>query len=103
MLSQDPVQTISSRPHRIPRKVRANLATELLNPIDAVSGGKGGNKGSIKVNGDKDTSQVTNGVGALSVDDSSRARSKNLDVLAEYDKAKKKNAANFVVIGRSLS
>jgi len=33
------------------------------------------------------------------LDDTPRARSKNLDVLSEFEKAEKKNAANFVVIG----
>ena len=36
------------------------------------------------------------------MDDTPRAKSKNLDVLAEFDKAKAKNAANFVVIGMLL-
>ena len=35
----------------------------------------------------------------MKVDDTPRARSKNLDVLTEYEKSKAKNAANFVVIG----
>jgi elongation factor 1 alpha-like protein len=35
----------------------------------------------------------------LKVDDTPRARSKNLDVLKEWDKVEKKNEANFVVIG----
>jgi elongation factor 1 alpha-like protein len=38
----------------------------------------------------------------MKVDDTPRAKSKNLDVLAEFDKTKAKNAANFVVIGMPL-
>jgi elongation factor 1 alpha-like protein len=38
----------------------------------------------------------------MKMDDTPRARSKNLDVRAEFEKAEKKNAANFVVIGLSL-
>jgi elongation factor 1 alpha-like protein len=38
-------------------------------------------------------------VEALKMDDTPRAKSKNLDVLAEFEKAETKNAANFVVIG----
>jgi elongation factor 1 alpha-like protein len=38
----------------------------------------------------------------MKIDDTPRARSKNLDVLAEYEKTKAKNAANFVVIGTSV-
>jgi hypothetical protein len=36
----------------------------------------------------------------MRIDDTPRATSKNLDVLAEFEKKKAKNAANFVVIGR---
>jgi elongation factor 1 alpha-like protein len=40
-------------------------------------------------------------VEAIRVDDTPKAKSKNLDVLAEFERRKAKNAANFVVIGRS--
>jgi len=43
---------------------------------------------------------ITNGVNNLTVADASKAKSKNLDVLTEYNKIKHKNAANFVVIGK---
>ena len=36
----------------------------------------------------------------MKMDDTPKSRSKNLDVLAEFEKAKAKNAANFVVIGK---
>lgn len=35
----------------------------------------------------------------LSVEDKVSVKSKNLDVLSEYKKSTRKNAANFVVIG----
>jgi len=35
----------------------------------------------------------------MKFDDTPRATSKNLNVLAEFEKTKAKNAANFVVIG----
>lgn len=38
----------------------------------------------------------------MKIDDTPRASSKNLDVLAEFEKKKSKNAANFVVIGTFL-
>ncbi|KAN0120239.1 P-loop containing nucleoside triphosphate hydrolase protein [Hyaloscypha variabilis] len=60
--------------------------------------GKGG-KGPPKTNGEKRAEQIANGVEAVKLDDTPRARSKNLDVLAEFEKAETKNAANFVVIG----
>jgi elongation factor 1 alpha-like protein len=56
-------------------------------------------KGPAKTNGEKKADQIANSVEALKIDDTPRATSKNLDVLAEYEKAKRKNAANFVVIG----
>ena len=43
--------------------------------------------------------QIANGVESMKIDDTPRATSKNLDVLAEPAKANAKRAANFVVIG----
>lgn len=63
-----------------------------------VAAGKGG-KGPPKTNGEKRADQIAAGVEAVKLDDTPRAKSKNLDVLAEFEKAKAKNAANFVVIG----
>jgi len=42
---------------------------------------------------------LSNGLQSLSVEEPVTTRSKNLDVLAEYKKIKRKSAANFVVIG----
>ena len=63
-----------------------------------VASGKGG-KGPPKTNAEKKADQIEKGVEALKVDDTPRARSKNLDVLKEFEKVQGKNAANFVVIG----
>ncbi|PVH75367.1 hypothetical protein DL98DRAFT_498454 [Cadophora sp. DSE1049] len=60
---------------------------------------KGGSKGPPKTSNEKKADQIANGVEAVKLDDTPRARSKNLDVLSEFEKAEKKNAANFVVIG----
>lgn len=38
----------------------------------------------------------------LSVEEKVIVKSKNLDVLAEYKRSKRKKSANFVVIGRSI-
>ena len=46
-----------------------------------------------KVNG------ITSGISKATIDDAPTARSKNLDVLMEYEKSNRKKAANFVVIG----
>jgi elongation factor 1 alpha-like protein len=42
------------------------------------------------------------GLKSLSVEEPVKIRSKNLNVLAEYKKVKRKSAANFVVIGTSV-
>lgn len=52
-----------------------------------------------KTSNEKKADQIANGVEAMRLDDTPRATSKNLDVLAEFEKKKVKNAANFVVIG----
>ena len=46
---------------------------------------------------------INNGVAKMSIQEPVRVKSKNLDVAAEYKKTKRKNAANFVVIGKSNS
>jgi len=42
-------------------------------------------------------------VEARRLDETPKARSKNLDVLQEWEKVEKKNEASFVVIGESKS
>jgi len=49
-------------------------------------------------NDDKSIHGVTQAVGNTSLEDT-KVKGKNLDVLAEFEKSKPKNAANFVVIG----
>jgi elongation factor 1 alpha-like protein len=63
-----------------------------------VASGKGG-KGPPKTNAEKKADQIANGIEAMKVDETPRARSKNLDVLKEWEKVENKNEANFVVIG----
>jgi elongation factor 1 alpha-like protein len=46
---------------------------------------------------------LSNGVAKMSIQEPAKVKSKNLDVAAEYKKNKRKNAANFVVIGMSFS
>ncbi|KAJ5051648.1 uncharacterized protein L3040_001423 [Drepanopeziza brunnea f. sp. 'multigermtubi'] len=59
----------------------------------------GGSKGPPKTSGEKREDQIASGVEAVRLDDTPKAKSRNLDVLSEFEKAKTKNAANFVVIG----
>ena len=43
---------------------------------------------------------VTNVLSDVAISEAPKLKSKNLDVLAEFKKTKKKPAANFVVIGK---
>lgn len=57
-------------------------------------------KASVK--GDAATKDVTQGVGAIQLEQpqpTTKVKSKNLNVLEEFKKSNAKNAANFVVIG----
>lgn len=47
----------------------------------------------------KAQSELADGVKSLTVEEKVNVKGKNLDVLSEYKKSKRKNAANFVVIG----
>ncbi|GAB7349235.1 hypothetical protein MBLNU459_g8397t1 [Dothideomycetes sp. NU459] len=63
---------------------------------------KGAKKHSNQQKDAKSVSGVTDGVSSMGMNDSTPApkvKSKNLDVVAEYEKAASKNAASFVVIG----
>jgi elongation factor 1 alpha-like protein len=46
-----------------------------------------------------ETNGVTGDVASLSIQDTPKPKSKNLNVLEEFRKAKMKNAASFVVVG----
>ena len=46
---------------------------------------------------------ITTGIKELSITEPVKTKSKNLDVIAEYSKVERKNAANFVVIGKYLA
>lgn len=43
---------------------------------------------------------VTNALSDVAISEAPKLKSKNLDVLAEFKRTKKKPAANFVVIGK---
>jgi hypothetical protein len=64
-----------------------------------------GSKTQIPVKQQKPTKvkeSPTNNMADLSITEPAKVQSKNLDVLAEYRKVTRKNAANFVVIGKYL-
>lgn len=53
--------------------------------------------------GDKQKqAELAGGMGNLSVAEKVNVKSKNLDVLSEYEKSTRKKSANFVVIGLFL-
>jgi len=80
------------------KKVQGPSPDDIVIAAQSKANGKE-SKAPPRTNGEKKADQIANGVEALRVDDTPRATSKNLDVLKEYEKAKTKNAANFVVIG----
>ena len=51
---------------------------------------------------DKSINDVTQGVSTVALEDILKAKSKNLDVVAEFEKSDAKNSASFVVIGSPL-
>jgi hypothetical protein len=75
-------------------RLRTNFT--ITAPVTAPESTKGN---ATKTSSEKKTDQITNSVETMKIDDSPKAASKNLDVLAEFKKSTTKNAANFVVIG----
>ncbi|KAF2494519.1 elongation factor 1 alpha [Lophium mytilinum] len=102
-LAPKPVaQTKKQKP--ISRFDQAAASTSGPSPDDIVMNaqakGTKPKKGTSKpASGDKATNDVTNSVSALSVEEAPRVKSKNLDVLKEFEKSDMKRMANFVVIG----
>lgn len=72
---------------------------EIAKPAKKIEANGKAGKGPPKTNGEKKVNQISNVIEAMKIDDTPRATSKNLDVLAEFERARSKNAANFVVIG----
>lgn len=77
------------------------MASErLVRATNAESGMNKSSKAKPKATaGDGMPPGVVEGISKVAIDDTPTAKSKNLDVLAEFGKLKKKKAANFVVIG----
>ncbi|KAL9025203.1 MAG: hypothetical protein Q9196_005934 [Gyalolechia fulgens] len=62
-------------------------------------GAKAAKKAAQPSKDDTATNALSRSVADMTIDEGSKARSKNLDVLAEFRKSEKKQAASFVVIG----
>jgi elongation factor 1 alpha-like protein len=71
---------------------------ELINRCHLASS-KVAKPATMQSNAAKTKVDLSNGLKNLSVEEPVKIRSKNLDVLAEYKKVKRKSSANFVVIG----
>ncbi|MCJ1282445.1 Hsp70 suppressor, GTPase facilitates ribosomal subunit dissociation [Xylographa opegraphella] len=72
----------------------------VANAQNSSKGMKGSKTNNKSTNSDKSVDGVAEGISRVSIDaNASHAKSKNLNVIAEYRKSEKKKAANFVVIG----
>ncbi|KAL3452423.1 P-loop containing nucleoside triphosphate hydrolase protein [Aspergillus insuetus] len=85
---------------------KAKVTTTGPSPDDVVLNAQSSAKGfkskqpASKTQGDKkDQASLASDMGNLSVIEKVNVKSKNLDVISEYKKSKRKNAMNFVVIG----
>ena len=85
--------------HRAQRKVWL-FGERCEIPPNANAGFKSKQPASKPAAGDKKhQSDLAGGMGNLSVAEKVNVKSKNLDVLSEYQKSNRKKSANFVVIG----
>jgi hypothetical protein len=99
LLLQSLARTILLSRHRALPKAGCTMLLTTFNVI-ANSGIVGkSKKPPAKRATDKSAAGLAENVKGLSVQESVKVRSKNLDVLAEYEKSQRKKAANFVVIG----
>ncbi|KAL8895901.1 MAG: hypothetical protein Q9192_003378 [Flavoplaca navasiana] len=111
--TQDPLPSamppIQSLTLSSPRALRANAKIDPFagpSPDDVVAkaqnsskGAKAAKKAAEPATNDKATINLAADVEAVAIDGGPKPRSKNLNVLAEFEKSRVKNAANFVVIG----
>ncbi|KAL8845569.1 MAG: hypothetical protein Q9176_000205 [Flavoplaca citrina] len=111
--TQDPLPSamppIQSLTLSSPRVLRANAKIDPFagpSPDDVVAkaqnsskGAKAAKKAAEPATNDKAKINLAADIEAVAIDGGPKPRSKNLDVLAEFEKSRVKNAANFVVIG----
>ncbi|KAI2794398.1 HBS1-like protein [Penicillium oxalicum] len=71
----------------------------VMNAQNTAKGLKSKPGASKTTEGQKNQADLAGGMKDLSVEEKITVKSKNLDVLAEYNKSKRKKSANFVVIG----
>ncbi|KAJ6135196.1 HBS1-like protein [Penicillium capsulatum] len=71
----------------------------VLNAQDTAKGMKSKAAASKSAGNKKPQADIAGGLSNLSMEEKVTVKSKNLDVLAEYNKSKRKKSANFVVIG----
>ena len=73
---------------------QTGVNNKLIRPL----GGK-----SIETDNTKSVSGVTQALQKSTLTEAPKVKSRNLNVLAEFEKTKHKPAANFVVIGKAIS
>ncbi|XHG08298.1 hypothetical protein AWENTII_011407 [Aspergillus wentii] len=71
----------------------------VINAQSSAKGFKSKQPASKSAGTKKNQADLAGGMNNLSVEEKVNVKSKNLDVLSEYEKSTRKNAANFVVIG----
>ncbi|KAL9015493.1 MAG: hypothetical protein Q9185_007113 [Variospora sp. 1 TL-2023] len=93
----------------LPRSIDANTKIDPFagpSPDDVVTKAQTSSKGPkpakktiLTAKENKETIDLAEGIAEVAFDEGPRMKSKNLDVLAEFQKSRTKHAANFVVIG----
>lgn len=66
-----------------------------------IAGKKSGSTAAQKARSDATTEGVTSDLKTLKVDDAPLPKSKNLNVVSEFERTKTKKSASFVVVGQS--
>ncbi|KAL9014406.1 MAG: hypothetical protein Q9173_000954 [Seirophora scorigena] len=92
----------------LPRSLDANTKTDPFagpSPDDVVTkaqtsskGAKPAKKTTQTPTDDKETNGLAQGIAEVAIEESPKPKSKNLDILVEFQKSRRKHAANFVVI-----
>ncbi|KAL8648554.1 MAG: hypothetical protein Q9210_004921 [Variospora velana] len=103
------VESLQNISLSLPRSIDANTKFDPFagpSPDDVVTEAQTSSKGPkpakktiLTPKENKETNDLAEGIAEVAFDEGPRLKSKNLDVLAEFQKSRTKHAANFVVIG----
>ncbi|KAI4097916.1 MAG: hypothetical protein LQ344_000188 [Seirophora lacunosa] len=89
----------ASTPPKEPPQSRKYLSRRAKGLHKEASGAKPAKKSTQTPTNDKETNGLAQGIAEVAIEESSKPKSKNLDVLVEFQKSRRKHAVNFVVIG----